>query len=118
MSYCRWSTDDFGCDLYVYMSGDDRYTIHVAGNRVVGDIPKITVELFPDTVKEFLVQHDAQMEWLKTAERKPIGLEHDGKTFDLSGEGTIAKLRELKRLGYKFPDYVIDDIANEGADDD
>lgn len=118
MSYCRWSTDDFSCDLYVYSSGEDQYTIHVAGNRVVGDIPKITSDFLSthkptSTVEEYVAQHKAQLDWLEDCEREKITLPQAGESFTLSGEGAIAKLHKLKALGYKFPDYVITDIEDE-----
>ena len=35
MSYCRWSSDDFQCDVYVYESVAGGFVTHVAANRVV-----------------------------------------------------------------------------------
>ena len=69
MSYCRWSSMDFKCDLYVYEASDG-IVIHVASNRVVGDVPVIdwsSAETLHSTYK-------AQMEFLDTAEREPINL--------------------------------------------
>lgn len=40
MSYCRWSSMDFKCDLYIY-EAEDGIAIHVASNRVIGDVPAI-----------------------------------------------------------------------------
>ena len=33
MSYCRWSTDNFKCDLYCYEDVNGGFTTHVASNR-------------------------------------------------------------------------------------
>lgn len=33
MSYCRWSSDFFECDVYVYEDVAGGYTCHVAGRR-------------------------------------------------------------------------------------
>lgn len=30
MSYCRWSTDNFTCEIYAYEHFDDFWAIHVA----------------------------------------------------------------------------------------
>lgn len=124
MSYCRWSTNDFSCDLYVYCSGDDLYTIHVAGNRVVGKIPKITSDYMDsgdpkDMVRceEYVAQHKAQLDWLDNAKREKITLKYAGESFYLPQEATVAKLKELKELGYVFPDYVIKDIEDEVPSD-
>lgn len=35
MSYCRWSTDDFLCDLYIYEHYEGFWAIHVASIRRV-----------------------------------------------------------------------------------
>ncbi len=37
MSYCRFSSDDFQCDVYVYEDVSGGWTTHVAGNRIVWD---------------------------------------------------------------------------------
>jgi hypothetical protein len=46
--------------------------------------------------------------------RVPIGLRHDGKTFNSE---TLAELEELllslRAIGYRFPDYVLDTIREE-----
>src|SRR5687767_6611694 len=39
MSYCRWSTDDFQCDLYCYEDVSGGFTTHVAGRRKIWDAP-------------------------------------------------------------------------------
>lgn len=120
MSYCRWSTNDFSCDLYVYASGDNEYTIHVAGNKPIGDIPKITSDYMNaggpgDTVRceEWRSQHQTQLDWLMACEREKITLPYAGESFYLPQEQTVAKLKELKALGYRFPGYVIEDIEDD-----
>jgi hypothetical protein len=39
MSYCRWSSNDFQCDVYVYEDVAGGWTTHVACNRVVYSEP-------------------------------------------------------------------------------
>lgn len=114
MSYCRWSSDDFWCDIYCYEDLTSRYTIHVACNRVVGDIPK-TPHIDPlDDIKAFMGAHRAQMEYLETAEREPIGLPHDGESFSYATPGEAAdKLEELMCMGYHVPEYAIEELREE-----
>lgn len=119
MSYCRFSTNDFACQLYVYASTEG-YSIHVAANKPVGDIPKITSDYLDtrtptSTAEEYVVQHKAQLDWLKDCKREKITLKYAGESFYLPQEQTVAKLKELKELGYVFPDYVISDIEDEAA---
>ena len=46
MSYCRFSSDDYGCDAYVYEDVSGGFTIHLAGRRYLGDVPKTsTIDL-------------------------------------------------------------------------
>lgn len=116
MSFCRWSSDNWRCDLYCYEDVAGSFTTHVAGNRVVGEIPKepsMTLPLSPT----FMAEHRAVMDFLDTAERAPIGLPYDGETFrdpDLSS--FLDRLLELRAAGYHFPDYVLDDVRAEIAE--
>lgn len=117
MSYCRWSCDDFECDLYCYSDVSGGWTIHVAGNRHVGKAPSVASAFDQpfDGVRAAAL-FKAQSDWLEAAERVPIGLPHDGETFR---EPTIAAFRDrlisLRALGYRFPDYVLDGVDEEVA---
>lgn len=75
MSYCRWSTDDFTCDLYCYESSEG-YVTHVASYK------------------------DSR----EKDSREPIGLAYDGQSFlDETPEDFLATLTMLKEAGYTFP---------------
>lgn len=117
MSYCRFSSDDWRCELYCYGDVSGGITTHVAGNKIVGEIPATDWKGFIAkriTPEEFAAQHSAQMKWMETAERKPIGLPHDGESFnDPDLESFLARLLHLRELGYKFPDYVIESVREE-----
>lgn len=120
MSYCRWSSDDFACDLYCYGSSQG-YETHVATNRAVGEIPKVGPFPDGDAPKEewnaFAARHQAQLDWLGTCERVSIGGPHDGESFcDATAEEWLATLTMLRAAGYHFPDYVLDDARAEIAD--
>ncbi len=116
MSYCRWSTDDFGCDLYCYEDVHGGWTTCVAGNRPVGDIPKVTASF--DEPAELARQMNVQHKWLETCERAPIGLPHDGEIFnDPTLEQFKARLLSLRALGYRFPDAVLDEVEIEIAEE-
>lgn len=113
MSYCRWSSDDFGCDLYCYES-DDGYTTHVASNRVVGEVPKIDFSLLTVSGDAFMRQHQAQMDYLRSAKRERILLPHAGETFvDDDLESFAQRLHYLRACGYRFPDEVFIAIERE-----
>jgi hypothetical protein len=117
MSYCRWSSDNFRCELYCYEDVRGGFTTHVAGNKVLGDIPEEDWAGFIAkriSAEEFAKQHKAQMDYLDSAERAPIGLPYDGKSFnDPDLESFLARLLHLREVGYKFPDYVLDSVRGE-----
>ncbi len=113
MSYCRWSTDDYMCDLYVYDSVSGGIAIHVAGNRLIYKEPIPEPVSYTD-IEGFMARNAKVNQMIEEAERVRIGLPYDGDTFDgLSQDKAIEKLEELKALGYRFPDYVIDSISDE-----
>lgn len=124
MSYCRWSSMDFACDIYAYESVGDFWQIYVAGNRVLGDIPKLPP--FPrgeEPWDEWRAAHKAQSAFLETAEREDITLPYAGDSLQCATlEDFKAKMLELRAIGYRFPDYVLEEIdeeiaANMTADD-
>lgn len=118
MSYCRWSSDNWRCDLYCYEDVSGGFTTHVAGNRVVGEIPRdpSVLELVRGTIsdEEWLTQHRAALKFLETAERRPIGLPHDGESFnDPDLPSFLKRVTDLRAMGYNIPDYVFDEIQEE-----
>ena len=51
---------------------------------------------------------------LETIPLVPIGLDYDGETFnDPTLEDFRERLMTLRAAGYKWPDHVLDDIAEE-----
>ena len=119
MSYCRWSSCNFGCDLYIYADAGGGWTIHVAGNRVRGKVPEIVwpVDKSPDAGDRFVASHSFQMEFVMNAPREPLGLPHAGESFYLPTAAACAdRVEELMALGYCVPAYVVRDLRKEAAD--
>lgn len=120
MSYCRWSSMNFKCDLYCYEHCDGTWTTHIASNKVVTPI-------FPDApwvlLKGGLIGrylfvwwHRLHMWTVGIGKRAAIGLKFDGETFkDDSLEGFRDTLLLLRREGYRFPDYVLEIVDEEIA---
>ncbi len=112
MSYCRWSSDNFKCDLYCYEDVSGGFTTCIAGNRIKGNIP-ILPKLTSETVKDgsYLTAYKEQMAFLETAEREKIDLPHANETFnDPDLESFLERLIHLREIGYNFPDYVIESV--------
>ena len=131
MSYCRWSSNNFRCDLYCYES-EEGFMTHVASNRVVGDIPEASLDFLRDPNgsssevvmdrltnydakwKKYIEDYKAQMKFLETAEREPIGLPYDGESYcDKTLEEFLQRLLHLRETGYIFPDYVLEAVREE-----
>ncbi len=113
MSYCRWSSDNWKCDLYCYFDGT-YYVTHVASNRIAIELPELP-ELRPDDdMKEWFKVHQKQMKLLDGCERISIGLPYDGNHFD---SPTLDDFRDtllmLREAGYNFPDYVLKEVKEE-----
>lgn len=113
MSYCRFSSDDWRCDVYVYCSAHG-YVIHVAGRRHVFKEP------LPEPVSlgndKWLDRHQKVSEMLKEAELVDIGLPNDGESYTNETAGECAdKLLELREVGYIVPQYAIDGLREEAG---
>lgn len=83
MSYCRWSSMDYQCDLYIYDDVSGGLTVHVAAGRLAGTDPYVF---------------------------EPIGLSRDGETFY---EATIELVESLLAEGYRAPADLLDTLREE-----
>jgi hypothetical protein len=115
MSYCRWSSDNWKSDVYIYASHDGLWTTHVAAKRIVGPVPEEpTWKLLLKDKKLWLRKYKAVNEFIETADRVPIDLPHSGETFkDNSPKGCIDTLRMLQGIGYHVPSWAIEELEEE-----
>jgi hypothetical protein len=118
MSYCRWSSEDFQCDVYAYESVHGGFMVHVAGNRVIFTEPlPEEVPLGKDSIKAFMDRHQKVMAMVDAAERMPIGLPHDGDDFCENDANACAdRLESLRELGYRVPQCAIECLREEAAE--
>lgn len=120
MSYCRWSSDDFGCDLYIYETAEG-FTIHVAACRYVfAQLLPPPVELSdPPTVEElerYLLRHCDVVGMLDADTMQPIGLSNDGASFYLATANECANLvDQLATEGYRVPDGTAQAIRDDAG---
>lgn len=120
MSYCRWSSDNWRCPLYCYADAGGGWTTHVAGNKPIG-VPEIPPFPYREgeeaKLAEWTAAYKAQMEFLKTAERRDIELPYAGETFnDPTLEAFRDRLLALRAVGYDVPDYVLERVEEEMAE--
>jgi hypothetical protein len=117
MSYCRWSSDNWMCDLYCYEHVNGGWTTHVAGRKRTHEPPDDRFDDFVAgkiTAEEFTELHNATMDALGEIPLEPIDLPHAGETFsDPTLEDFRDRVLSLKALGYHVPDYVISVIDDE-----
>lgn len=115
MSYCRFSCDNWKSDVYCYEGGEG-FLVHVAGLRVVGEIPR-TPPLSSGTVQDFAAAHAKQMDFLLGCKRQPIDLPHAASTLGYDdADGCADGLEHLRTLGYHVPQHAIDRLREEAAD--
>lgn len=113
MSYCRFSSDDFQCDVYVYADCMGGYTTHVATRRRIVKT-KLPPPVDLSDVKAWIKRDRKVNKILAKAKLVPIGLPFDGERFnDETASGCADRLDELRGLGYTVPQYAIDALRAE-----
>ncbi len=118
MSYCRWSCNDFQCDLYCYEDCAGGFTTHVAKNRRIFKEPiPPDIEFTAENQDAWLERHNKIMAMCDDCDFMPIGLSCDGENLnDDTLEDFLATLLMLKAEGYRFPDYAIERVRSEIAE--
>lgn len=109
MSYCRWSSDDFKCDIYAYADVAGGYTIHVAANRHrEGSSP------FPSWEGKASPEQIAAVEKWSEETLIPITLPWAGAVFlETTLESFLERMLALRAEGYRIPDWAIERIESE-----
>lgn len=146
MSYCRWSSDNGRCDVYVYEDVSGGWTTHVAKYRkMFPPVPDIMFcriskwlckrsgPVYHKKIRRTTYEHQRiatiYKAWLRFAilwqryvhrpslrliPMRPIGLPHDGESFNDKTPGDCAnRLEYLRELGYKVPQHAIDALREE-----
>ena len=147
MSYCRFSSDNFKSDVYVYEG--HKHIIHVAASKhAIAPIPNMpfaftmqmckwagvtaskpgSLELhYPSKWKKkvldlyFALTHPIERlhHWsVRNFPTKAIGLPHDGAYFECKdAKACYNKLMELQAIGYHVPQYAMDALLQESMED-
>lgn len=119
MSYCRFSSNDFQCDVYVYEDVTGGFTTHVAANRLVYSDPlPPRVDFDESRIAEWIARQQQVSKMIEEAHRVHIGLPHDGESFNDSDAASCAdRLEQLRALGYIVPQYAIDTLREESNEE-
>ena len=111
MSYCRFSSDNWKSDVYVYHDVSGCYVTHVAEKRLVGDVPPLADIEDPDA---FIASYLAQREAVDRAKTIKIGGKFDGQSFDdATLEDLYERLLHLQKEGYHVPADALEIISAE-----
>lgn len=115
MALCRWSSDDYQCDLYVYESeGDDGicWMTHVADERyqITRPLPKpIDDDGSPASYRRHEGRERKVDKILTLSRLVPIGLPADGESYENeTAEACAERIKVLVAMGYRVPSDVID----------
>ena len=115
MSYCRWSDDGFQSDVYAYESNGGGFSVHVASKRYDRAFPEFDFS----SVEAMREAQRAREIAYREARLLPIGLPEDGKTFHCgSREALLARLLNLREIGYRVPQHAIDAVVEEMNEED
>ena len=109
MSLCRFSSNNFQCDVYVY-EGDFGWTVQVARMQLASEPPP--PDLSPEapgiTLSEAVNRLKAQSDWMQQASF--VAIEHTaaGKVFDFDSPQECAEfLESLQGSPVRVPEEVI-----------
>lgn len=143
MSYCRWSSDNFRSDVYVYENVSGYWTTHVAGRRrLIPPIPEFPYRWMPKFGGEYspaerrvvyptgvarlcaaafftIVSGWNRLHYasLRVIPSRPLNLPHDGETFNDPSPGECAKtLILLRNLGYHVPQFALEALRAEAQE--
>lgn len=113
MAYCRWSTDDFLCDLYIWDDVAGHTAVAVASRRVVYEEPlpepiPWDVERIEEIYARQKVVRDLPQHY------EDIELPHAGEILCVPTPAAAADLvAELRALGYCCPDGIEQALREE-----
>ena len=122
MSYCRFSSDNWRSDVYVYEDGAGAYVVNVAANRLIlPPVPMAPVRWlltgwFP--MWTFTLVHRLHTLSVRHIPRRLILGPVDGQTMRAGDAMECACLLHSLRLqGYRVPQAAIDALLTEYATD-
>lgn len=120
MAYCRWSSDNWKSDVYVYEGAN--WVVHVAGSRRLGldTLPPDPISvLCSNDNSAWLDAYNKHRAMLQALPFEEIKLPHAGTSMEFAEPGRCARfLRELRDLGYHIPNGVIETLIEEQTEID
>ena len=114
MSICRFSSDNWKSDVYIYES-ECGIELHIASSRIISDIPKLPpLSEYKNDLSTWVSLHEKQMEAVRSAKREIIGGKYDGRSLTLDNASELYyALKKVQDYGYHVPDFVFDIIREK-----
>lgn len=116
MSYCRWSSDNFNCDLYCFEHCGGWYQTYTAGSRhrawlrVFNWLTDKRLR-YQDGTHAFRVERFQTWRWPHWLTHKPIRLPNAAKAFeDPTEEAMFARILALHREGFRVPKELLREV--------
>jgi hypothetical protein len=123
MSYCRFSSDDHTCDVYVYF-GASGWTTHLAGVCLVWEVP-LPPPIEYRSVNDFtdwLTRRQAISQLLEdptTHRFEQLPSFNDSNVFHHDTAAECADhLEQLRAAGFNVPQFAVDALREEDAHDE
>jgi hypothetical protein len=122
MSYCRWSSLNGYCDVYVYSDVDGVWRTHVASGRQPAGVPADGLDLLQAACADknhpamtlCVEQQKILSEWHVRMGGLTIDHPESGTSFTHSSPGECAdNLERLAREGFIVPIYAIQELRKE-----
>ena len=119
MSYCRFSSDNFYCDAYVYRSTSS-YVTHIAQRRFPPGAPPDPLRVYAETESgaAYDVAEAARNAWVR--KNPPVDIDHPeaGTSFHHAAARECAEnLIRLRDEGFTIPQYAIDQLLAEETEE-
>ena len=119
MAYCRFSSNGWRSDVYVYASVYGGWQIHVACRRLVHPSGELC-PLWPNdphTREDLRDYVHAERKWRNEATYIDINGPMDGESYVCESPKACAdKLEEISTAGYHVPDWVIPALRAEAEE--
>ncbi len=123
MSYCRWSSDDYQSDVYVWADIAGTWRTEVAGRRWIFTAPlppPVTIPVGRDGWAEEWVARSnavsALLDDLDSGHWYDLPEPEGGRSYEHDTPGECAdNLARLAALGFHIPAGVIEDLRTEDS---
>lgn len=114
MAYCRFSSDNWKSDLYIWM-GFSGVEVVVAHSRYIFNANYPMPSFDPiDEEFDYKAYNELYALAMKHKDTQQIDLPMAGEFFSFdTGEEAAELLTELQQLGYHVPDGVIEELRDE-----